>query len=88
MSGDYMTKLHWHNWGRRRTNATGVYYMNLCDPCAAGHTKHMPGKLTLTRIVVCRGVRIYSASRAVYYMHGRWHASEGFGQPTNPCTHP
>src|SRR5439155_17489787 len=86
MAGDYMTKLRWHNWGGPRATARGLYNLNLCNPCAAGHTRRYPGRVTLSRILVCRGVRIYTAARSVYRLRGTWHAAEGLGDPINPCS--
>jgi hypothetical protein len=86
MSGDYMTGLRWHRWGRTRTEALGVYNVNLCNPCAAGHIRRAPGRLILSAIRRCRGVRLYTVARATYFVRGRWRATEGLGQPIDPCS--
>ena len=86
MSGDFMTRLRWRHWGAIRTDAVGVYNLNLCNPCAAGHIQHAPGRVTLSTIRSCRGVRLYTVARATYFVRGRWHLASGLGQPTNPCS--
>lgn len=86
MSGDYMTGLRWHRWGASRADAVGVYNLNLCNPCATGHVRHAPGRLTLSAIRSCRGVRLYTVAKATYFTRGRWRVTTGLGQPTDPCS--
>jgi hypothetical protein len=87
MTGDYMTKLRWRHWGRRRASAAGSYYLNRCEPsCGGGSYKKMRGKLTLSHVVTCRGVRLYTAATARYYSRGRWHKAAALGEPANPCS--
>ena len=86
MSGDYMTRLRWGSWGRTRAHAVGVYSLNLCNSCAAGHVRRMPGRLILSRIVRCKGVRLYTAAEAQYLYRRRWRVARGLGQPTGPCS--
>jgi hypothetical protein len=46
----------------------------------------MRGKLTVSRVVTCRGARLYTAGTARYYSHGHWRKAEGLGEPANPCS--
>ena len=85
MTGDYMTKLRWRKWGHARATATGVYHLNRCQPCTKGPYKRMRGKLTLSRIVTCRGVRLYTSASTRYLLHGHWRKTTGLGEPANPC---
>ena len=86
MSGDFMTRLRWQHWGATRTDAVGVYNLNLCNPCAVGHIRHMPGRVTLSAIRSCRGVWLYTVAKATYFARGRWRLASGLGQPTDPCS--
>jgi hypothetical protein len=86
MSGDFMTHLDWHDWGAARTYAVGIYNVNLCNPCAAGHTKRMPGRLTLSTVRSCHAVRLYTVARATYFLHGKWRVAGALGQPADPCS--
>jgi hypothetical protein len=85
MTGDYMTRLRWRSWARARAEASGIYNMNLCNPCAAGHIRRMVGRLTLSRIITCKGVSLYTKAQAKYFYRGRWRVASGLGQPADPC---
>ena len=86
MTGDYLTNLKWRKWGHERATGTGIYHLNLCRPsCAAGHTKVMPGAVTLTTIETCRGVRLYTEAFASFSTQGREQNANALGQPLNPC---
>jgi hypothetical protein len=86
MAGDFMTKLHWRHWGRPRATARGTYYVNQCDPCAAGHYKKVRASVTVSKIATCRGVRLYTSGTARYLVRGHWRKAHGLGVPPNPCS--
>jgi hypothetical protein len=86
MTGDYLTGLRWHRWAERRATARGTYHLNRCDPsCGGGPYVTMRGQVTLSHIVTCHGVRLYTRATARYLAHHRWRKATGLGEPPNPC---
>jgi len=86
MTGDYLTGLHWRHWATRRAAGRGTYHLNRCDPsCGGGPYVTIRGQLTLSHIVTCHGVRLYTTATARYLHHHRWRKATGLGEPPNPC---
>jgi hypothetical protein len=87
MTGDFFTHLRWSHWGSPHTSGRGTYNLNLCDPtCGGGPYKKIRGRITLSKIVTCRGVRLYTVASARYLTRGHWHKPAGLGEPSTPCT--
>jgi hypothetical protein len=55
---DYLTKLQWTRWNRRKAVATGINEVDNCKPdCARGHFHAYPVKVTLSRPHRCTKVK-------------------------------